>query len=48
MKLPTFLDTRTETPSFALSARGKEFQRLAGANNSVQRRHHNWPDLEGE
>src|SRR5882724_8146396 len=36
MKLPIFSDTRTETPSFALSALGKEFHPLAGANNSVQ------------
>jgi aryl-alcohol dehydrogenase-like predicted oxidoreductase len=41
MKLPTFLDMRTETPSFALSALGREFHRLAGANNSVQGQHLN-------
>src|SRR5271165_1455379 len=36
MKLPTFSDTRTETPSCALFARGKEFHPLAGASNSAQ------------
>jgi aryl-alcohol dehydrogenase-like predicted oxidoreductase len=36
MKLPTFSDTRTETPSFVRSALGKEFHPLAGASNSVQ------------
>src|SRR5882724_4330511 len=49
MKLPTFSDTRTETPSFALSAPGKEFHPLAGANNSVQGRCRNRNlSLEGE
>jgi hypothetical protein len=28
--------TRTKTPSFALSAVGKEFRRLAGANDSLR------------
>src|SRR6266852_5303978 len=37
MKLPTFSDTRTQTPSFALSARGKEFHPPAGARSSVQK-----------
>src|SRR5712692_1807403 len=37
MKLPTFSDTRTQTPSSALSARGKEFHPLAGARSSVQK-----------
>src|SRR5438093_3339146 len=37
MKLPTFSDTRTETPSFALSALGKELQPRAGAKTSVRR-----------
>src|SRR5438128_3485781 len=36
MKLPTFSDTRTATPSFVLSAPGKEFRPLAGAKSSVQ------------
>src|SRR5260221_1898953 len=31
MKLPTFSDTRTPTPSFALFAPGKEFHPRAGA-----------------
>src|SRR3984893_16928031 len=53
MKLPTFLDTRTETPSFALSALGKESHPPVGANNSAQGQHRNWAqckenDLEGE
>src|SRR2546427_181054 len=41
MKLPTFSDTRTETPSFALSALGKEFHPLAGAKTSVRRQPRN-------
>src|SRR2546425_1995626 len=41
MKLPAFSDTRTETPSFALSALGKEFHRLDGGNNSVRRQPRN-------
>ncbi|HMJ23184.1 MAG TPA: aldo/keto reductase [Terriglobales bacterium] len=49
MKLPTFSDMRTETPSFALFALGREFRRLAGANNSVQGQHLNRnPSVEGE
>src|SRR5437867_2583911 len=36
MKLPTFSDTRTATPSFVLSAPGKGFRPLAGAKSSVQ------------
>jgi hypothetical protein len=40
-QLPTFSDMRTETPSFALSALGREFHRLDGASNSVQGRHRN-------
>src|ERR1039458_2877383 len=50
MKLPTFSDMRTETPSFALSALGREFHRLDGANNSVQGQHRNRDqfDLYGE
>jgi aryl-alcohol dehydrogenase-like predicted oxidoreductase len=36
MKLPTFSDTRTQAPSFVLSARGKEFHLLAGVRSSVQ------------
>src|ERR1700737_4338962 len=41
MKLLTFLDTRTETPSFVRSARGKEFHPPAGAKNIVQGQHRN-------
>src|SRR5437879_9496298 len=41
MRLPTFSDTRTETPSFALSALGKEFHPLAGAKTSVRRQPRN-------
>ena len=49
MKLPTFSDMRTETPSFALFALGREFRRLAGANNSVQGQHLNRnSSVEGE
>jgi aryl-alcohol dehydrogenase-like predicted oxidoreductase len=40
---------RTPTPSSALSARGKEFHRLAGAKNSAQERYRNRaPFVEGE
>src|SRR6266404_6028151 len=42
MKLPTFSDTRTETPSFALFALGKESHPPAGARSSVQEQHRNW------
>src|SRR5438445_12460068 len=41
MRLPTFSDTRTETPSFALSALGKEFHPIAGAKTSVRRQPRN-------
>src|SRR5690349_18798069 len=40
MKLPTFSDTRTQTPSFALSARGREFHPRAGGKSSVPQRRH--------
>src|ERR1700690_4483617 len=39
MKLPTFSDMRTETPSFGHSAPGREFHRLDGANKRVQGQH---------
>src|SRR6267143_3832542 len=42
MKLPTFSDTRTETPSFPLFALGKESHPPAGARSSVQEQHRNW------
>src|ERR1700716_2589688 len=53
MKLPTFLDTKTETRSFALSALGKESHPPVGANNSAQGQHRNWArckenNVEGE
>src|ERR1700716_1876705 len=53
MKLPTFLDTKTGTRSFALSAVGKESHPPVGANNSAQGQHRNWArckenNLEGE
>src|SRR5256712_9697079 len=48
MKLPTYSDMRTQAPSFALSALGKEFHPLAGAKNSGQRqRRKRRPFVEG-
>jgi len=37
----TFSDTRTQTPSFALCALGKEFHPLAGMRNTMQGQHRN-------
>src|SRR6266496_966112 len=50
MQQPTFSDMRMETPSFARSARGREFRLLGGASNSVRGRYRNWTqfDLSGE
>ena len=40
-ELPTFSGTRTETPSLALFALGKESHPLAGAKGSAQGQHPN-------
>src|SRR5438874_8402920 len=49
MKLLIFSDMRTPTPSFALSALGKEFHPLAGARSSVPTQRLNWAaSVQGE
>jgi hypothetical protein len=37
MKLPTFSDIKTETPSLALFVLGREFHRLAGAKCNARK-----------